>query len=277
MGRPDPLPALRGRCTLELTAVPTYPQVRPYTVQVSENVDYAGWALAVDPDDADDQARRLLAEGNQNSRIGQLDVIHRDLQVMANDAREVCWRCRTNPSMPHSACPHPAPPTGPAVPQASISAPALLFDPIAATRWLRAASTEHPGTTNADALGVDDELFGRGLEGFLTTVADAFAANPTVLVRRIDVLAVLLWPASIKTSRTSPTATPAASRPRCPPWTPSPRRRTRWSAPTSAPTPPTSRKTCARPHVRPMRAPPLSASDSPLPGARHSSHNAPRW
>ena len=191
----DPIlcPHCGSRCDLELPAVATYPQQRPYTVQVFEAVDYAGWVLAVDPNDADDQAHRLLADGNQNDSIGQLDVIHRDMHVMANDAREVCWRCRTNPGTPNPLCPHPAPPTGTLRPPSSITAPALLFDPLAATRWLHAASTEHPGSTNADALGVDNELFGRGIEGFLTTVADVFAANPTGLVRRIDVQAVLLW------------------------------------------------------------------------------------
>jgi hypothetical protein len=64
----DPIlcPHCGQHCDLELAAVATYPQQRPHTVQVTETVDYTGWVLAVDPDDADDQAHRLLAEGNQN-------------------------------------------------------------------------------------------------------------------------------------------------------------------------------------------------------------------
>lgn len=105
----DPIlcPHCGQRCDLDLAAVATYPQRRPYAVQVSETVDYTGWVLATDPDDADDQAHDLLA-GN-NSTTGRLDVTRRVVDVMANDAREVCWVCRTDPKVPNPTCAHPAP------------------------------------------------------------------------------------------------------------------------------------------------------------------------
>jgi hypothetical protein len=126
----DPIlcPHCGQRCDLGLAAVATYPQQRPHAVQVTETVDYTGWVLAVDPDDADDQAHRLLAEGNQNPGIGHLDVIHRDVEVMANDARDTCWQCRTDPNVPHPACPHPAPHSSPAGRAANAGTPAP-FDP----------------------------------------------------------------------------------------------------------------------------------------------------
>lgn len=141
----DPIicPHCGQRCDLELATVATYPQQRPHTVRVTETVEHAGWVLAVDPADADEQTHRLLTGGNQNPNIGHLDVIRRDLTVMANDARELCWRCRTDPRQPNPACPHPAPRSGRRT--ASASAPALILDPLAATRWLHSASSEHPG------------------------------------------------------------------------------------------------------------------------------------
>lgn len=128
------------RCDLDLPAVATYPQQRPYAVRVSETVDYTGWVLATDPDDADDHAHELLAG---DAAVGRLDVIHRVVDVMANDAREVCWRCGT----PGRACVHPVPAAstrGSAA--AGASAPALInatvagsFDPDnrAYQRWRR--------------------------------------------------------------------------------------------------------------------------------------------
>jgi hypothetical protein len=189
----DPIicPHCGQRCDLELAAVAIYPQQRPHAVRVSETVEYAGWVLAVDPDDADEQSHRLLTGGNQNPSIGHLDVIRRDLEVIANDAAVVCWRCRTDPRQPNPACPHPAPRSG--LRTASTSAPALIFDPLAATRWLHSSSNGHPGATNADALGVDEEVFGRGLAGFLSIVDGILAASPAGLVRRLDVREVLLW------------------------------------------------------------------------------------
>jgi hypothetical protein len=191
----DPIlcPHCGQRCDLDLAAVATYPQQRPHAVQVTETVDYTGWVLAVDPDDADDQAHRLLAEGNQNPGIGHLDVTHRNVEVMANDARDTCWRCRTDPNIPHPTCPHPAPHSSTAGRAANAGTPALSFDPLAATRWLRAAHREHPGTTNADVLGVDDEHFCCRADGFLNTIDDLLAANPAGLVRRADVQEVQMW------------------------------------------------------------------------------------
>lgn len=69
---------------------------------------------------------------------------------------------------------------------------ALTFDPAAAQAWLR----QHSGTdglTRAESLGVDEEMFGRGLEGFLTTVDDVLAAGPDGLRRRADIGDVELW------------------------------------------------------------------------------------
>jgi hypothetical protein len=112
---------------------------------------------------------------------------------MANDARETCWRCRTDPNTPHPTCPHPAPPSSAAGPTVCTSTPALIFDPAAATRWLRAAHNEHPGTTNAAALGIDEQRFGSGTNGFLDTIDALLAARPAGLVRRVDVQTVLMW------------------------------------------------------------------------------------
>jgi hypothetical protein len=69
----------------------------------------------------------------------------------------------------------------------------LTFDPAAARAWLHGPSETHRGLTRSESLGVDQELTGAGVEGFLTTVADVLAAWPDGLHRRADITAVALW------------------------------------------------------------------------------------
>ncbi len=70
---------------------------------------------------------------------------------------------------------------------------ALTFDPAAVEVWLRAPSDQFENRTRADSLGVNDPLFGRGIEGFLPTIAAVLAAWPDGLHRWGDVTGVLLW------------------------------------------------------------------------------------
>ena len=70
---------------------------------------------------------------------------------------------------------------------------ALTFDSAAAQAWLRQPSDRFADMTRADGLGVDDELTGPGMEGFLATVDDVLAAEPDGLRRRADVTGVELW------------------------------------------------------------------------------------
>ena len=70
--------------------------------------------------------------------------------------------------------------------------PPLTFDPAAAEAWLRQPSGTD-GLTRADSLGADEDLFGRGLEGFLATIDDVLTAAPDGLRRRADIAGVLLW------------------------------------------------------------------------------------
>jgi hypothetical protein len=58
------------------------------------------------------------------------------------------------------------------------STPALTFDPVAAQAWLRQPSGTD-GFTRAESLGVDEDLFGRGLERFLATIDDLLTAGRT--------------------------------------------------------------------------------------------------
>lgn len=69
----------------------------------------------------------------------------------------------------------------------------VTFDAAAATRWLRQLCPDLPEATRAECLGVDDELFGSGLEGFLAAVIEVLAAEPAGLRYRADITAVLLW------------------------------------------------------------------------------------
>ncbi len=69
----------------------------------------------------------------------------------------------------------------------------MSVDTAAVEAWLRAPSSQHPGSTNADALGIDEEYFGRGEDGFLSTVDDLLYAWPPGLTRRSDIRDVLLW------------------------------------------------------------------------------------
>jgi hypothetical protein len=71
--------------------------------------------------------------------------------------------------------------------------PALTCDPATVGAWLRSPSGEHPGCTNAETLGVDEECFGRRLCGFRRTVENVLLAWPDGLVRRADVEDVMLW------------------------------------------------------------------------------------
>lgn len=70
--------------------------------------------------------------------------------------------------------------------------PALTFDPIAAEAWLREPGGT-AGLTRAESLGVDEDMFGRGREGFLSTIDDVLSADPHGLRRRADIAAVMLW------------------------------------------------------------------------------------
>ncbi len=70
--------------------------------------------------------------------------------------------------------------------------PALTFDPAAAQAWLRQPGGTD-GFTRAESLGVDEDLFGPGLEGFLATIDDLLTAGPDGLCRRADIGAVDLW------------------------------------------------------------------------------------
>jgi len=117
---------------------------------VSETVDYQGWVMATDEDDADDEARQLLADGGTATGRGHLGIIHLDRDVMADAAAHTCWQCRTDPREPNPACPHPtAHPAGPTPPP-----PAVAADPDAITAWLGAVNDEQPHHTNAEALGI---------------------------------------------------------------------------------------------------------------------------
>jgi len=176
------------RCDLHLPPVPTLPQRRPFAVLVSEAIEYQGWVLATDADDADDEARRLLDDGGSATGRGHLDIVHLDRDVMTNDAAEVCWQCRADPRRPNPACPHPTPhPAGPVQ-----SPPALVADPEAITAWLAAVNDARPHHSNAEALGIGT-AFGYGHDGFLSTLDDLLAAGPTGLVPRSDVDQVELW------------------------------------------------------------------------------------
>jgi hypothetical protein len=70
---------------------------------------------------------------------------------------------------------------------------ALTIDLDAVQAWLRQPSGEFADPTRAESLGVDDELTGRGVAGFLATIDDVLAAQPDGLRRRADVTGVELW------------------------------------------------------------------------------------
>jgi hypothetical protein len=70
---------------------------------------------------------------------------------------------------------------------------ALTFDPAAAQAWLRQPSDQFADMTRAESLGVDGELTGPGVEGFLATVDGILAAQPDGLHRRADITGVELW------------------------------------------------------------------------------------
>ena len=70
---------------------------------------------------------------------------------------------------------------------------ALTFEAATAQAWLRQPSDRFPDLTRAESLGVDDELTGPGIEGFLATVDDVLAEGPDGLCRRADITGVELW------------------------------------------------------------------------------------
>src|SRR6266545_1022559 len=70
--------AMGERRDLDPTGGRSAPARRPYTVHVSEAIEYQGWVLATGVD----------------------------------DAAEVCWNCGTDPRHPNSGCPHPPPGQG---------------------------------------------------------------------------------------------------------------------------------------------------------------------
>jgi hypothetical protein len=175
-------------CDLQPTPVPTLPQRRPFAVLVSEAVAYQGWVMATDADNAGEEAGHLLDDGGTATGRGRLNIVHLDRDVIANDAAQVCWRCRTDPNQPHPSCSHPtAHPAGAAAPP-----PGLAVDPGAVTAWLAAASDEHPQHSNADALDISP-AFGHGHPYFLSTVDNLVHANPDGLARRGDIHQVALW------------------------------------------------------------------------------------
>lgn len=69
----------------------------------------------------------------------------------------------------------------------------LTFNPAATEAWLRQPCPAIAEATRAECLGVDEEAFGPGLDGFLPALDDVLAAGPAGLDRRCDVTDVLLW------------------------------------------------------------------------------------
>jgi hypothetical protein len=70
---------------------------------------------------------------------------------------------------------------------------AFTVDPDAIRAWLRQPSDDHPEFSNADDLGVDDDVTGLGEADFLPTVRRVLAAEPDGVHRRPDVIRVELW------------------------------------------------------------------------------------
>lgn len=71
---------------------------------------------------------------------------------------------------------------------------AVIFDLGRGDAWLRSPTGKPSGWTNAEALGIDPDCFGRDMEGFLATVDDLLAAAPDGLKHRADIDRVALWP-----------------------------------------------------------------------------------
>ena len=71
---------------------------------------------------------------------------------------------------------------------------ALTFDAEAANTWLRAPSSEYRDVTNAEAAGIDEALYGPGLEGFLRGLEDVLSTEPLPgLTLRDDLGQIGLW------------------------------------------------------------------------------------
>jgi hypothetical protein len=70
---------------------------------------------------------------------------------------------------------------------------AVTVNPAQVLGWLYTADPDHPGLTRAETLGVDRDVFGYGLDGFLQTVDDLLAAQPAGLHRRADITGIELW------------------------------------------------------------------------------------
>src|SRR2546430_2506772 len=153
--------AMGERPDLEPTGDPTSPGRRPYTVHVSEAIEYQGWVLATGVDDADHQARRLLDDGASATGRGHLDIVGFDREVIANDAAEVCWQCRSDPRHPNPACPHPPP----AKEQPPVSATEhTRIDPI--RRVLDLSTTHLPEHLGSHGLSGEDGVTAYDLDGY---------------------------------------------------------------------------------------------------------------
>ena len=147
------------RRDLDPTGGRSAPARRPYTVHVSEAIEYQGWVLATGVDDADDQARRLLDDGGSATGRGHLDIVRFDREVMANDAAEVCWNCGTDPRHPNSGCPHPPPGQG-----QPLAAGHATIDPI---RRVLVLSTAHlPEHLGRHRLCDEDGVVAYDLDGY---------------------------------------------------------------------------------------------------------------
>ena len=73
-----------------------------------------------------------------------------------------------------------------------LSTQPVTFDPAATQAWLRQPGGTH-AITRAERLGVDEDVFGRGLGDFLATIADILAAKPAGWRHRADITAIALW------------------------------------------------------------------------------------
>lgn len=69
----------------------------------------------------------------------------------------------------------------------------LTIDPAAVAAWLRQPDDQFTDTTRAQNLGVDDDLTGAGVAGFLAAIDRVLAAQPDGLDRRADLAGVQLW------------------------------------------------------------------------------------
>jgi hypothetical protein len=71
---------------------------------------------------------------------------------------------------------------------------ALTINPDAVVAWLGLPSEDDPDYSNAEWLGVDEDVTGLGDSDFLPTVGRVLAADPDGVHRRPDITDVWLWP-----------------------------------------------------------------------------------